>query len=273
MKFAGNNEEYFELAEVDTSTKDLVEERRDGTQTILWFLEDDNRITIDDVKHQFDKNQIICLTKFNRIDVTKLNKTKLLRFNVPFYCIVNHDSEVGCKGILFYGSASTPIITFYGKDSEKLELLWGVINSEMQSHDDLQLEMLQMLLKRVLILLTRMYKNQSQLVKLDENQADIVREFNFLVNQDFRKHHKVAHYAQQLNKSPKTLSNLFGKLHDKTPSQMIQHRVLLEAKRLLRYTDRSISEIGYDIGFNDIQSFSRFFKKQVTLSPSDFRQN
>ena len=102
-------------------------------------------------------------------------------------------------------------------------------------------------------------------------ESDIVRQFNYLVEKHFKEKHTVSEYADLLNKSPKTLSNLFGKFHDKSPLKLIQDRIMLEARRLLRYTEKPVSEIGYDLGFNDIQSFSRFFKKNEGNSPSDFR--
>jgi AraC-like DNA-binding protein len=77
---------------------------------------------------------------------------------------------------------------------------------------------------------------------------------------------------QMLNKSPKTLSNLFKKYNEKSPLQIIQDRTILEARRLLRYSDKSIKEIAYEIGYEDIQSFSRFFKKIEGVSPSDFKK-
>ena len=58
----------------------------------------------------------------------------------------------------------------------------------------------------------------------------------------------------------------------KTPLQIIQDRIMLEAIRLLRYTDKSIKEITYDVGYEDIQTFSRFFKKIKGVSPSEFKK-
>jgi AraC family transcriptional activator of pobA len=64
---------------------------------------------------------------------------------------------------------------------------------------------------------------------------------------------------------------LFKKLGNKTPLQFIQFRLLLEAHRLLKYSDKSISDVGYELGFNDIQAFSRFFKNLEGISPNDYR--
>lgn len=143
---------------------------------------------------------------------------------------------------------------------------------EMQSPDDLQLEMLQMMLKRFLILCTRIYKKQHDMAQLDHGQVDLIRSFNFLVEKHFKTRHTVAEYAELLHRSPKSLSNLFASLDSKTPMQIIQERILLEARRLLRYTDKPIKEIAYDLGYEDVQSFSRFFKSKERVSPSEYRE-
>ena len=128
-----------------------------------------------------------------------------------------------------------------------------------------------MMLKRYLILCTRLYKEQYQYSSI-KKENDIIREFNFLVEQFFSTKHTVAEYAELLFKSPKTISNTFSKIGSKTPLSYIQDRKMLEARRLLYYTDIQIQEIGYKIGHNDIQAFSRFFKNQEGISPSKYRE-
>jgi len=142
---------------------------------------------------------------------------------------------------------------------------------EMQSRDNMQKDMLQMMLKRYLILCTRIYK--SKILYLPEDRdTDIVREFNFLVETHFKSLHSVAEYAKLLHKSPKTISNIFWKLNSKSPLQFIHERKMLEAKRLLIYTTKRIKEIAYEVGFDDIQTFSRFFKRNEGISPSKYKE-
>ena len=93
-----------------------------------------------------------------------------------------------------------------------------------------------------------------------------------MVEQHFREKHTVGEYADLLYKSPKTLSNVFKKVGSKTPLELIHNRKMIEARRLLHHTDANISDIGYDLGFNDIQAFSRFFKKNEGISPSEFKE-
>ena len=126
------------------------------------------------------------------------------------------------------------------------------------------------MLKRILIVSLRMYKEQTELHHVELKQIDIIREYNFLVEQYYKEKHTVADYAELLNKSPKTLSNLFKKIGSKSPSQYIKDRKMLEARRLLTYTNMTVSEVGYELGFLDVQSFSRFFKKFQGVSPAEY---
>lgn len=271
MKFTGNQNEYFEIQEIDKTNCHLLEESKLDVLRLLWFTSDDNELLIDGEKLTFNTNEIITLTQFHQLKYHKINTVNLLRFNRQFYCVLDHDSEVGCKGILYYGAAKTPILKAEGMHLDVLETAWHMANLEFEMKDDLQQEMLQMMLKRILILCTRIYKLQNADQQLSNEQHNLVREYNFLVEKNFRTKHSVADYAEMLYKSPKTISNTFKKLGEKSPLQFIQERILLEARRMLFYTDKDVSEIGFELGFQDVQSFSRFFKKQEGKSPTDYR--
>ena len=131
--------------------------------------------------------------------------------------------------------------------------------------------MLQMLLKRLIIICTRLAKQQLIVKTLDNDQIDIIRKFNVLVDTNFKSKRKVGDYADMLFKSPKTLSNLFAIYNQKSPQQIILERVALEAKRLISFSDKQNQEIAFELGFNDPAHFSRFFKKMTSYSPTEFR--
>lgn len=273
MKYVGKHGEYFEVVDITTENSNLLSSAKENELSLLWFTSDDNRLKIDSIEYTFKTNDILCVTELHKVEIIQSQTLKLLRFNKPFYCIFDHDSEVGCKGILYYGSVSLPIIEVPTSEIEILETVWKVLYMELASDDSLQLEMLQMMLKRILILTTRIYKSQHNFKALGSENSDIVRNFNFLVEKHFREKHSVLDYADILNKSPKTLSNLFNKLGKYSPLQFIQNRLLLESHRLLKYSDKTISEIGFELGFNDVQSFSRFFKNKEGISPNDYRSS
>jgi len=272
MKFVGNAKEYLHLQTLESQNCSVFEEIIEGSLTVLWFASDINKLTIDGKEYVFSKNQIVFLTEFHKVTIKNIDKIWFLRFNRSFYCVLDHDAEVGCKGILFFGASQLPIIKIPDEEIEQFETLWKMFNIEMQSKDNLQIDMLQMMLKRYLILCTRLFKSQAHYPNI-KVEIDIVREYNFLVEENFKKKHSVAEYAELLNKSPKTLSNIFSKISSKSPLQYIHERKMLEARRLLHYSDMQIQEIAYEIGYEDIQTFSRFFKKHEGISPSTFKDN
>ena len=272
MQYRGINQEYFEVNTVTSKNCYVLKEAKKSELSLLWFDSDDNRMIIYSISYNFNQNDIICLTEFHQVEIVKVHQVKLLKFNRPFYCVLDHDSEIGCKGVLYYGAANLPIVQPNATDLDILETVWKMLNIEMVSKDNLQLEMLQMMLKRILILCTRIYKKQLNYNVLERGKTDIIREFNFLVENHFKEKHRVADYAKLLNKTPKSLSNLFKKVGTKTPLQFIQERIVLEARRLLKHSNKTISDIGYELGFVDVQSFSRFFKNRAGLYPKDFRK-
>ncbi|WP_103072012.1 helix-turn-helix domain-containing protein [Aquimarina sediminis] len=272
MIFLGNVKEYLRLETVNKNNGEILKEVVDSSLTVLWFESDCNELIIDGKKQIFSRNQIVFLTEFHNVVIEDIKQARFLRFNRPFYCILDHDTEIGCKGILFFGASQLPVIKIPQEEIDIFETLWKMFTIEMQSNDSLQIEMLQMMLKRYLILCARVYKLQENYPS-SKADSDIIREFNFLVEQHFKAKHSVAEYAELLHKSPKTLSNVFSKIGSKTPSQYIQDRIMLEARRLLYYTDMQIKEIAYEVGYEDIQAFSRFFKKQEGVSPSEFKEN
>lgn len=271
MKYTGKQNEYFEIQQIDDANCHHLEERKKDVLKLLWFTSDGNEIAVDGMPYIFNKNQILCLTQFHHVKYFNVNTVNLLRFNREFYCVIDHDSEVSCKGILYYGAAKMPILLAEDVHLDILQTAWHMAVLEFEMKDELQQEMLQMMLKRILILCTRMYKMQNKNEALSNEHHNIIREFNFLVEKHFKTEHSVVAYANLLHKSPKTISNTFNKLDEKSPLQFIHDRITLEARRLLYYTDKDVSEIAYELGFSDIQTFSRFFKKQTNASPTDFR--
>ncbi len=270
MEFRGSTGSYFQVRDISYSGREAIEKSDPSELSLLWFQESGSELRIDSQPYRPQKNELYCLTDFHEVEVLSLSRVMLLKWNKPFFCVINHDSEVGCKGILFYGAQSVPIISMTDGDAETLSTIWKMLEQEMISDDGLQEEMLQMMLKRILIVSLRMYKEQTELHHVELKQIDIIREYNFLVEQYYKEKHTVADYAELLNKSPKTLSNLFKKIGSKSPSQYIKDRKMLEARRLLTYTNMTVSEVGYELGFLDVQSFSRFFKKFQGVSPAEY---
>ena len=249
-------------------------DRADKLLTIAWNNGPAQSVTIDSVPYVFPANAMICLMINQSFYFEKPRQIVAWQFNKDFYCIVNHDKEVSCVGFLFYGSGEQMFIRLDKAHRKKIGLLHQVFLEEFTTVDNIQEDMLRMLLKRLIIILTRLAKEQYVRKKdLPQDKLDIVRKYNLLVEAHFKTQHQVKFYAEMLHKSPKTLSNLFALYNSKSPLAVIQDRILLEAKRLLIYTDKTAREIAYELGFEDGAYFSNFFKKRAAVSPTAFRKS
>ncbi len=240
--------------------------------TIAWNKGADQKVAVDEDEVTLRSNHVIILSLSQSFRFTNPRDIVALQFNRDFYCILDHDHEVSCSGLLFYGKRENPIICLSEEQQEKHKLLFQVFLDEFNEEDDnLKTEMLRIVLKRLIVKLTRTYKSQENLDALNDSDMDLIRKFNVLVEQHFKKYHQVQDYADLIHKSPKTISNLFSKYSDRSPLQTIHERIYLEAKRLLIYTDKTTKEIAYELGFQDIPGFSRFFKKNTKMAPSKYR--
>jgi len=95
--------------------------------------------------------------------------------------------------------------------------------------------------------------------------------FKILLENSFHEHHDVTFYMDKLNVSEKTLRNTTNLLGGRSPSTLIHERILLEARRLLFHTPKSVKEIATDLGY-EASYFTRFFTKGVGMSPNAFRE-
>ncbi len=241
-----------------------------GQYTFIWPKQSDILIEVDGITVTIKKDHIVVLTPNQYFKYISGSNLIVYQFNREFYCIKDHDKEVSCMGVLFYGNAVIPIIALDEKNRNKLDLFHQIFLDELDTVDTIQAEMLRMLMARFIITTTRLIKQQDNFDQI-ENQVDLIREYNALVEFNFRQEHSVAFYAQKLFKSPKTLSNNFAKF-EKSPLQIIHDRIILEAKRLLIYTEKSAKEIAYELGFEDASHLSRMFKKHTSFSPSGFKK-
>ena len=201
--------------------------------TFIWTQNKPTNLVVDHVPIYLKPNSILSLTPNQYLQFNAEQDVIVYQFNREFYCIKDHDQEVSCVGLLFFGNYHSPIVELDSIEQHKFEQLHAVFMDEIETKDNIQAEMLRMLMSRFIIKTTRLLKAQSDSPSKDSsNQNDLLRQFNFLVEQHFKQEHKVSFYADKLFKSPKTLSNSFAK-QQLSPLQLIHNRLVLETKRQL----------------------------------------
>ena len=242
--------------------------------SIAWNRGPAQLINIDEVQYLFAENSILPIMLNQSFSFENMEQIVLWQFNREFYCIANHDAEVGCVGFIFFGPSPTMFVNLNEEDVEMMNRLLMVFEEEFTSMEDIKGEMLRMLLVRLIIKVTRLAKKQYLgTEEVVEDKFNLIRKFHLLVEIHFRKERQVNFYAGLLNKSPKTISNYFAMYSKKSPLQVIHERIITEAKRLVYYTDKSIKEIAEDLGFEDVAHFSKFFKNGTSKSPSELRSS
>lgn len=270
MEFLGKLDEYLYL---DTITLEKeFQNRLDNTFSIIWVINPDTKLVIDGQEYIIQPFQLVFLTDIQKIESYNTIEFRVIKFNNHFYCLDNHDNEIGCKGVLFYGSTILPIINISSELTNEFNSIWENLQLEFKFKDNMQYEMLQIHLKRLLILSMRIYKNNPIEVPINKD-SELIKNFYYLLEINFKNKKTVQEYADLLNISPKSLTNHFTQFHDKKPLKIIHERIMMEAKRLITKTNKKMKEIAYDLGFEDNQSFSRFFKTNDGINPSLFKNN
>ncbi|MEX1240354.1 MAG: helix-turn-helix domain-containing protein [Cyclobacteriaceae bacterium] len=242
--------------------------------TFIWNQGSEKEWLVDFIPTRIPPQTIFSLSPGQVLTVDRSGEDYcVIQFNREFYCVETHDVEVSCNGMLFNGVLTTPILVLDPEDQRSFGVLLEVMREEFHYKDDVQPEMLKTVLKRFIIKCTRLAKTQFKDHFSSTLELDTVRLFSALVEKHFRGHHKVADYANLMNKSPKTLANVFKSLSPKTPLEIIHERIVLEARKMLLFTDKPSKEIGFDLGFSDPVQFSRLFKNKTGLSPGEFKKN
>jgi AraC family transcriptional regulator, transcriptional activator of pobA len=248
-------------------------DQKEKLLTIAWNRGQEQTMIIDGLPYLFPGNTIHCLMVSENFHFQQAEHIVAWQFSREFYCIVDHDREVSCVGFIFYGPPKKMFIALNAHDQQQIDHIRQMLTDEFGTDDAIQGEMMQVLLKRLIIIVTRLaraqYLNEQQ---LPGDKLDIIRKYNFLVETHYKQEHQVSFYAGALFKSPKTLSNLFALYNNKSPLTIIQERLAQEARRLFLYTDKTSKEVAFELGFENAGHFGKFFKRVTGQSVTDVKK-
>ncbi|MFD4503730.1 AraC family transcriptional regulator [Streptomyces sp. NPDC058457] len=106
----------------------------------------------------------------------------------------------------------------------------------------------------------------------DDPDLRLYRRFNVLLERDFARHHDVRHYARELGVSESALWRALSGVTGSPTRTLITERVMMEAARLLRFTDLAVGQVAHEVGVRDRLYFSRAFKRRYGRSPRAYRE-
>src|SRR6266545_1651022 len=148
------------------------------------------------------------------------------------------------------------------------------IKSEMQNPGLAQYELLISYMKIFLISASRSKaQQQPQAIPLKKGTKEpfILQNLKETIEKDFKSKHTPKDYAVLLNISPNALAKITKNHFNKTLTNLITERIIIEAKRELYLTNKTIKEVAYELGYDDEYYFSRFFKANADISPQMYR--
>lgn len=250
--------------------------QRNNYYSLIWFTQGNGTIKADFSEYEFHAGTLFSFSPYQPFmlsDSTNLSGVTI-QFHPDFFCIHKHQAEVACNGVLFNNIYQPPFVSVDDKSAATLNMLTEQMKTEMQNPALAQYELLISYLKIYLITASRLKAEQEpQALKATEELKEpfILQNLKEAIEKDFRTKHSASDYAEVLNISAKALAKITKTHFNKTLTDLISERIIIEAKRELYLTNKPVKEIAYELGYQDEYYFSRFFKTNADISPQLYR--
>lgn len=171
---------------------------------------------------------------------------------------------------------NNPIFDLPFQYIDEVESLYQLISKNITQGGICQKELLKSLCTSYLYLIIQIFsENQKSLSEAKEGVSQrsmsVFMRFMELLDEYHQRERSVTFYADKLHLTPKHLSFLIKKVSGTIVTDWINRYVILEAKSLLMYSDKSIQEIAYSLNFPNPSFFGKYFKRHTGMSPGDYR--
>ncbi|TGD59489.1 helix-turn-helix domain-containing protein [Flavobacterium humi] len=253
----------------------LTAPHRTNFYHILWFQKGNPTHTIDFNPVATKPNSVLFL---NKDAVQKFDKNggfdgKVVLFTDGFFCKTEADTKFLQSTVLFNDLFSIAQIELE-EIAQEFNQLFALLESEYKKGNDrYQPDILRNYLHNLLLVSEREKSKQHTSNLKKGADLDYVMLFKDFLEAGFRSQKQVSSYARQMLVTEKRLNQATTKILGKTPKEIIDDRVMLEAKRLLAHTTENVKEIGYGLGFEEPTNFIKYFRKHSNSTPIEFREN
>jgi AraC family transcriptional activator of pobA len=159
-------------------------------------------------------------------------------------------------------------------EGDRLDGVFAALHAETQRPPDpFSADVVRHLISTLLLWLERWY-DASRTERRDADDADVQlhRRFTAQLERDYARRHDAGHYADALAVPSPALARALVALTGRSTKELITERVMLEAARLLRFTDLTVGEVAFRVGFADQLYFSRAFKRSAGRAPQAYRE-
>jgi AraC family transcriptional regulator, transcriptional activator of pobA len=158
-------------------------------------------------------------------------------------------------------------------EADRLDGIFGAVHAELRRPPDgVTADLERHFISILLLWLERWYDgSRTEHRAGDDADVQLQRRFAERLETDFARHHDAAHYADALAVPAAALSRALTEVTGRSTKDLIVDRVMLEAARLLRYTEATVGEVAHRVGFTDPLYFSRAFKRRFGEAPQAYR--
>jgi AraC family transcriptional activator of pobA len=251
--------------------------QRNNYFSLIWITKGSGQLKADFTEYAVEQGILLAFSPYQPFMLTAEQELQgiALHFHPDFFCIHKHRKEVACNGVLFNNIYQPPFVKIDESAVAIFDMLLTQIKHEMQNPALAQYELLVSYLKIFLITASRLKTQQqteAQQAEVDNQEPFILQNLKDAIEIHYRTKHSASDYADLLNVSAKTLAKLTKSHFNKTLTDIISERIVIEAKRELYLTNKAVKEIAYELGYTDEYYFSRFFKTNAEVSPQAYRE-
>jgi AraC-like DNA-binding protein len=265
----------FKLFEFDNNSYfDHIQ--RNNFFTLIIILSGEGLAKVDFCDYSFKENTLFAFYPYQPFMLQSKNALRgiAIQFHHDFFCIYRHHQEIASNGLLFNNVYEQPFVWLSeGCRNTLFNLIQGIAN-ELKSDAFRKDEAIVSYLKLLLVMATRIKLEQQSVLEANATstkQLFIIQNLKNAIEDNFRIKHSASDYASILHLTPTSLTRITKNHFNKTLSELITERIIIEAKRELYLTDKTIKEIAYELGYEDEYYFSRVFKSKTDISPQFYR--
>lgn len=236
---------------------------------IVWVTAGTADFRIDFRRVSIKTNEIFIISagQVCEFDVASDYSGKLILFTDSFFTITEQDANFLYTSKIFNPVSLNESVSMCPQLTTNIVAL---LSEELKNEaDGFQLGIAQSYLRVILLEAER----QLTLSQPSTPSITVGRKFYNAVELYFKTNRNTEYYVNLLAVNEKTLSKEVKALAGKTPKAYIDSRTILEAKRLLSYSNLSVKEVGYELGFNEPTNFNKYFRKHTRMTPAQFRDS
>jgi AraC family transcriptional regulator, 4-hydroxyphenylacetate 3-monooxygenase operon regulatory protein len=153
-----------------------------------------------------------------------------------------------------------------------VEQLFSNIDLEWSTEHPAKALMLENFSRLLIIQIGRQSSNRAESIKASNEALRLFRQFSDLIEENYKHHLPLPEYTARMGVSESRLNQICQKISNSSPKKLINDRLLQEIKRLLKFSNQTSKEIGYQLGFNDPAYFCRFFRRQTDMTAQQYRK-